>query len=255
MFGVDVSGRVYLRTPAGFSPGREPVSRYDVYSPEGVKVDSLPIEHENATGGLVLSTADGLRHNFPSAIVTSLYPPGGMMQARTDSYSITVIPLGSAHPVVINHKHDTVSVRDEERKEWEAIANEAAKAVPRPGSKRQPFEPRPVPETKPALRDLYGDHDGRIWVDVYVDAEKRADVSGSGPTKRLTWRERATFDVFARDGVFLGRLQLPQQSTLLGARGDVLWVETVGENDEPMIVSYRISGAGGVAGRSEIDRK
>ena len=139
-------------------------------------------------------------------------------------------------------------MRDEERKEWETIAREfenGSRRAPRPGaSPRPPFKARPIPATKPVLRELYGDADGRIWVDVYVAAEKRADVSGSGPTKRLTWRERTTFDVFARDGAFLGRVQLPPESSLLSARGNRLWVEARGENDEPMIKCYRIVGRG-----------
>jgi hypothetical protein len=96
-----------------------------------------------------------------------------------------------------------------------------------------------IPPTKPALRGLSVDPDGRIWVEVYTTAEKRTD-SGDNSRATLTWRERNTHDVFDHRGAFLGRIQLQPRSQLLGARGNTLWVSTVTDDDEPVVVAYRI---------------
>jgi hypothetical protein len=132
----------------------------------------------------------------------------------------------------------------EERAEWESIMDDVERAVrSRPASPRvitTPFRRIPIPPVKPAMRSVEVDAAGRIWVNVYVQAEKRPESGGSSTSRKLTWRERSVYDVFGGRGDYLGRIRLEPQSRLLGSAGSTLWVSTVNANDEPLVVAYRL---------------
>jgi hypothetical protein len=249
-FGVDAKGLLYLRATAvrPTSPDGMRIENYVRYSASGTAIDSIRIPPAaSAKGGCSPASTDGRRSNFPIETVFALYPAGGMIEGRTDQYAFTVPSSASGKAIVIEHRYDPVPLRAEERAEWDAIAQYLANLPRRPPAPNimvpPPFEPRPLPRVKPAFRELIGDADGRVWVGVYTTAEKRvlSPRSGRDPASpQITWRERSVYDVFSRDGKFLGRVALPPQSALLGARGDRIWVQSVGENDEEMIIAYRI---------------
>ena len=100
-----------------------------------------------------------------------------------------------------------------------------------------------LPRTKPAIRELRSDHLGRVWVDVFVQAEKRNEPPRPAGDVRpiLTWKERTTYDVFAATGGYLGRVALPAQSILLAIRGDRLYTLTRGPEGEERIVVFRMA--------------
>jgi hypothetical protein len=54
------------------------------------------------------------------------------------------------------------------------------------------------------------------------------------------WREPSTFDVFERDGTWLGTVTLPPNTRFAEARGRRLWVIGTGEQGEDIVVRYRI---------------
>jgi hypothetical protein len=108
--------------------------------------------------------------------------------------------------------------------------------------------PTPVPAEKPYFRFLHSDLDGRIWVDVHGKSESYdapAEVARPGGPPAgppIRWREPRSFDVFRRDGTYLGYVQLPFRTTFQEARGDRVWALLRGEDDEMYIVRYRITG-------------
>jgi hypothetical protein len=58
----------------------------------------------------------------------------------------------------------------------------------------------------------------------------------------LRWRERRRYDVFGRDGSYLGRIELPPRTTLSEAKGNRVWAIQRGEDDEQYVIRYRITG-------------
>ena len=48
------------------------------------------------------------------------------------------------------------------------------------------------------------------------------------------------FDIFSRDGLFLGTLPLPDRTKMLHMRGDHVWGVVLDEFDEPQVVRWRI---------------
>jgi len=100
-----------------------------------------------------------------------------------------------------------------------------------------------IPDAKPAFQEIYAGERGRIWVQrhtaaVKVEAEARKARPGGPPP--ITWEEPAVFDVFDRDGTYLGEVHAPPRTTLMAFRGDTVWGVRRGEFDEPYVVRFRV---------------
>jgi hypothetical protein len=110
----------------------------------------------------------------------------------------------------------------------------------------------PVPDTKPPFRILWVDDDGRIWV---LLSQPSVEIMGAGEvmkererTKRMPTRyqEKVAFDVFERDGRYLGRVHAPDLLSIYPepvVRGDYVWAITRDELDVSYVVRYRIDRA------------
>jgi hypothetical protein len=67
---------------------------------------------------------------------------------------------------------------------------------------------------------------------------------GAPPPAR--WRTRSAYEVFGRDGRFLGRVTLPPRASLQAAEGDFVWGTQLDEDDVPTVVRWRVvPGLGG----------
>jgi hypothetical protein len=129
-----------------------------------------------------------------------------------------------------------VRVGREEKSEW----NARARFYDRSGGALSGVQ---IPDTKPAFRAVRVDNDGRIWVDRYVEAQKRTDLPpprGNPPPPPITWREPRTFDVFEPTGRFLGTIAPPPTTRILFTRGNTLWGTRRGELDETYVVRFRL---------------
>ena len=215
-FAVDSEGLLYLteRLP-GPLEGPEARHQYVRISPAGSIVDSIahPRDVRPLRSAFCLRTAEGRRCSFVRETLVAPWASGGMVTALSTDYSISMI--GSNKTVVVERVHLGVRLTYEESAEWRILsADMEQRSVA--GSRWT------IPAMKPAIRDLLSDDLGRIWVDVYVAAERRLDPIAEPRSERpkLSWREQATYDVFSPDGRFLGRLQLPWNTMLLSVRGD-----------------------------------
>jgi hypothetical protein len=86
--------------------------------------------------------------------------------------------------------------------------------------------------------------DGTIWARVATPSERIPDTELSpqrekGPPVRH-YRSPVTYEVFAPDGRFLGRVPLPPRTTLVQADGNVAWGVTRDVDDLPAVVRFRI---------------
>lgn len=136
-----------------------------------------------------------------------------------------------------------VAVVPEERRNYQEVSDALRKSPNWVSS-----GPATVPSQKPYFRALQSDLDGRVWVDLHGRGETfepapRPVPPGAPPVPPLRWREPRRYDVFARDGSYLGRIELPRRTTLSEAKGNVVWAIQRGDDDEQYVIRYRITGA------------
>ena len=128
----------------------------------------------------------------------------------------------------------------EELAQWEAKADVIAR---RPTGSR--WELFPIPRTKPLVRSLTTDSDGRLWVQRYTRAIEvpysaaeaaRRQERGLAP---LTWLDRNVWEVYDRSDNLLGVLELPPRAAFQGARGEHVYAIELGPYGEAYAVKYR----------------
>lgn len=101
-----------------------------------------------------------------------------------------------------------------------------------------------IPAVKPPIRELQVARDGRIWVRVSTpsqripDAEREAPIEGRAPPP--LFRDAVHYEVFAADGKFLGRVELPIRSAWMDAEGDLVWVLDRDSDGLPGVVRLRV---------------
>lgn len=236
-FVMDSTELVYYQTSLPGGPAEGPGARYQYlrYRPDGTVHDSIPVPPIDRAVGRTfwLSTSDGMRWNFVERDLVAPYGTGGVLSGQSHAYRV-VVDNGRSRVLVIERGARRVPLGSAERNEWEAWAQYMAS---RPPGRR--YE---IPREKPYIRALESDHLGRIWVDVFVEAEKRNEPPRPPGDARplLTWKERTTYDVFSPSGAYLGRVRLPAQGVILDILGDRLLVRTRGSDDEERVGVYRI---------------
>jgi hypothetical protein len=241
-FVADAAGLIYVKVSLAGGPQEGPGARYQYlrYRPDGRLTDSVSVPSAaTQTPVFGLSTSDGMRDNFGAQDISSPYHGGGVLSARSHAYRVAADD-GRGRVMLIERSFQPVPLGSAERAEWEAWANYmTSRNASRPGGARRTYD---IPRAKPAIRDLTSDHLGRIWVDVFVEAEKRDEPPRPPGDARplLTWRERTTYDVFSPAGAYLGRIQLPAEAVLLDVWHDRLLLRTKGEAGEDRVAVYRM---------------
>lgn len=240
-FYLDSAGRMYFMVTAGgrMMEGAGAEQQYLRLSPDGKVLDSIPFPRLTAgtppRRGFVLSTSDGMRYSFTDQNLVAPYLAGGLLAARSLAYRV-IVTDGGRRVLVIERPQPPVALGAEERAQW----LEWADSMQLRGRGGQ-YE---IPRTKPFIRGLRSDHLGRIWVEVYSEAEKRLNLPEKRPDggkQILRWRERTTYDVFSTTGQYLGRVALPAESVLLAIQGNRIYTRGRGPDDEERVVVYRVA--------------
>ena len=179
---------------------------------------------------------------FPIAEWT-LGPAGEMAIGCPDTYVFDVLRPGE--PVLrVSRDWEPVQVSEGEKK---AIAD---RVVLRAGLLPLP----PLPDTRPAYARILLPGDGRIWVwPVYPSREVLLPESQQNHAGTLTtWRvaDNGAFDVFERDGRWLGKVQLNPEMEYTGysnmdpdgvvIRGDTMWAVARDSLDVAYAVRYLV---------------
>lgn len=96
-----------------------------------------------------------------------------------------------------------------------------------------------VPRDKPRIRDVWIDYDGRLWVKVPMRSVRR-QRDPHGPPIQREWREPTAFEVFGRDGSYLGAVRTSEDVELLAAKGTDVWGLGSGKDGEPVVRRYSV---------------
>ncbi len=253
-FSIDGAGIISIRLGTGRH--EEPISQWVRFRANGSVVDStfVPAPPPNAPRSFLLITQDGGRWSFPATPFLTPYRGGGFITGFPANNSFT-IARGRERPINVERSWRPIAVATAEREEWIAFGDHlvsrgrgalppgASGAIVRPGGEgpgvSTPYE---IPRGKPAFRGILSDTFGRVWVEMYTTAEKRTlpprPVGVTGP--RLTWRERNVYDVFAPAGNYLGRVELPANTSIVSFQRDRVWLLSKGPDDEDILTVSRI---------------
>lgn len=240
----DTGSHIYLYSSYVMGPDRKPVSlppnqlQWLRVSPEGKIVDSILEPQFKESEELVLRIMNTGNNFIPESSVWPS-PMGGLVAGMGDTYRFMIRPLRG--PVrVIEKDWKPISVGPDERSEWLAVAE----ALNRLDPKHPEYK---IPKTKPAYRSLRVDLDGRIWVDLYTAAEKHElpPRIRPSPLPRIYWVQTRVFDLYDPAGRYLAKITLPFGSDLHAARGDRIWLRSVGPDGEDLLTAYTLTGIKG----------
>ena len=230
---ADTAGRVLVRTTTG-----PPASNVLAYAwvratAGGELVDSI-VPPDRDLGGSPFA--------FRAETFSAPSPLGYFVVGRTTEYALHR-PTSDGRVVTIERTFEPVPIQGEERAQWDAYidAVEAARGDDWPA----------MNDEKPAWKDFSVGYDGRIWVRRYVEAVHRPEYVSAAARSRaarpnVNWVEPVRYDVVDPRGAYLGTVELPEEGTLLRARGARVWMLERGDFDEFYVVRYRVEGLAGV---------
>lgn len=233
---VDTAGNTYLLVAAGPpEPGKYPKRGLARFDRSGNLADTLQQPTIEGPDDPPLTPFSPYKYWLLSRA-------GSAVTAFSGIYAITVSGPGR-NVIRIERAIPRVGLLPDERRSYQEYM-EARSGVPMAST------PRPttsLPSTKPQFSQLHSDLDGRIWVKLHTKAEPFDPPvlplrQGQPKLPPIRWRERVVWDVFQRDGRYLGQLELPRETDLSEAKGSRIWAIQRGEDDEQYVVRYRIAG-------------
>jgi hypothetical protein len=249
VFAVDTAGVSYVRTVLRDpGPGQLPTSRSDSdygwvrMTTDGEVLDTLlsPPE-ESVGGGFVLAGKGGYYRPFTVMTLSTVSSHGYLLTARNDEYAVHR-PLPDGRILRIGRDAERVAVKPAEKAQWEAWADRFRQNGGAVGGLNSKIGS--IPGTKPYIRHLMADDDGRVWVATYAEAifkpYSEAERARHGDRPGMEWNQPLVWEVFEPRGQFLGRLTLPDKTSLLAARGTTVWGSQAGAYGEEYLVRFRI---------------
>jgi len=246
---IDRSGRI-LVTAGGLSSGGD-FSRYVlVMGSDGEILDSLaPPESDFEPPSVevrLLAPVAG-RSTAPVGVPLTarrywtVHPSGHFVTGISTDYRVD---LGRDDGVLrIERTYEPVAVPEAERGYHRERTTESMRQTQPDWDWNGP----PVPETKPPFRGLVAGRDGRIWVQLWTEAQPvvNEDHDPDNPrSEPVRWVSPVRFDAFEPDGTYLGALVTPDGFLVSPAEpifdGDRVWAVTRDELDVQRVVRYRI---------------
>jgi hypothetical protein len=227
---VDTLGKTYVGTllfeGSGF--GRTGGRGLLQIGTDGQVVDTLREPdwgYERPTVELTVGSGSSLTRTiqripfYPSPLFT-FSPHGYYVTGLGDRYAVSLVGV-DGRVVRIERRIEPVPVLPEEKSDWRESITMSMRRARSDWRWRGP----PIPDTKPAFRQIRVGRDGRIWVLLYQPAERQdiAAPDGQPVNPGRVWVEPVVFDVFEPDGRYLGAVRVPRETNIQVARGDYVW--------------------------------
>jgi hypothetical protein len=256
---VDVSGVVYVELlmaetgARGATPPRLRTTTLRVGS-NGAPIDTVP--PPLIANGEVVATVAERGRGTPAATRNVPYTPGkfwvwsprgSLITAFANRYSFEIIRPAQAgapgtsgarrwspSPSILSVRRETptVAVAAEEREFLRGRGRLQTGQV--------------IPSEKPAFRGIEVGGDGQILVMASVTSERVMASTTNVVTGRGTnapteaWREPIVFDIFSAEGVYEGRIRLPNGARYMELLGDKLWCVVRDDNGVDVVKRYSI---------------
>jgi hypothetical protein len=183
------------------------------------------------------------------ATTSALSPLGYLVTGRNDAYALD-LHLSRDSVLRIERPRRPVQYERAERREKQRLEEVLVSRNGRPL--------RRIPAEKPIFSRFQVDAEGRIWVQVAAPGFREPESAGEEAARRRAcdffaatpaecdagvgeWRDPLAFEVLEPDGRFLGRVVFPnRQTSVVLARGLLVWAVALGSFGEAYVVRYRI---------------
>lgn len=242
----DRSGTLYLKRPVTPPREGEILGRMGLVrlGADGAFGDSLLPVDIPVPRDTYIAVSGGGRSSTSSSFAPNYYwdwhPDGYFVAGDGGRYEV-IIERKGAKPVVIRRNAPSVPiVSDERNAEKESITWSMRRTQP-----DWTWTGPEIPETKAPLQGILVARDGNIWARVATNSEKIPENElppqrENGPPVGR-YRSPNTYEVFAPDGRFLGRVPLPPKTSLVQADGEYLWGIMRDSDEIPSVVRFRLS--------------
>jgi hypothetical protein len=167
------------------------------------------------------------------------HPDGYFVSIATSTYRVEVSRPGRALRIV--RDAPAIPVPEEERA-WDKEQITFQMVRNQPG---WTWSGPDIPTEKPPVSGLNVARDGRIWVRVTTasepipEAERDEQLENRPPVRRF--RDPVEYEVFEKDGTFLGRIRFPRRVAWMEADGDIVWYLQRDDDGLPAVVRARIT--------------
>jgi hypothetical protein len=243
----DRSYTLYLRRPVTPPREGEILGRMGLVRlrPDGAFGDSLfPPDLPVPRDTYIAHSPDG----SGTSSTTSQYAPNYFWDWHPDGYFVAghggeyeiVIARTGTKPIVIRRSAPPVTLSSEQRAdEKERITFNMRRTQP-----GWTWNGPDIPNAKAPLAGITVARDGNIWARVATpselipEAELAPQRDKAAPVQR--WRAPTIYEVYSSDGRFLGRIPMPQRTTMLQADGEYFWGTTRDDDDLPSVVRFRV---------------
>lgn len=213
-------------------------------APDGEVVDTLAVPYVGQEAPILVASDGGNLSEaelpFAPGEHWAWHPDGFVVHGVGDGYSFSL--LNPEEPVRIEREVAPTPVTSQERAQEEERVTKALQWL----DPNWQWDGPPIPNEKPAFSGLYVGGEGRIFVlrDGAAYETEDPDFDPEDPNDvEIRWMQDQSFDVFERDGTFLGSVPLPRDLTFRPPpvlRGDRIWAVTADELGVQRIVRYRI---------------
>ena len=210
----------------------------DSLVPPDLPVERITYVARQMEGGRVIGTSAMDPMHSPR-FLWGWHPDGHFVSVASSNYRIEVSRPGRALRIVrdapVIHIPEDERAWDQERITFQMKGNVPSWTWTGPD----------IPSEKPPVAELSIARDGRIWVQVSTPSElipavERDEQRENRPPVRRH-RDAIEYEVFEKDGTFLGRIRFPARVTWMEADGDTVWYLQRDEDGLPAIVRSRIA--------------
>ena len=243
----DRSRALYLRRPVTEPREGEILGRMGLVrlKPDGAFGDSLLPPHLPVPRDIYIAhSPDGSGTSSRTSQYAPNYywdwhPDGYFVVAHGGKYEIVIARTGMK-PVVIRRTAPPVMLLPEQRSDEKELITYNMRRT-QPG---WAWSGPDIVGEKAPLGGITIARDGNIWARVATpselipEAERVPQKEKAAPVQR--WRAPTIYEVYSPDGRFLGRIPMPQRTTMMQADGDYFWGVTRDDDDLPSIVRFRI---------------
>lgn len=211
-------------------------------APDGSVLDTLPLPTLGAPAPQLTARNGGNTAQIPvpwaPGPVWTWHPEGYAVSGHAERYAITF-----ADPSGVRRVERTIAaVRVAAGERTQEIAR--ATAGMRWLDSSWVWNGPEVPSTKPMFERFYLATDGRLWVLRAGDAEALTTPETDENGVRITWVERQLFDVFDRDGTFVGSVPVPagfRSDRYPVIDRDGVWAVVEGTSGEQRVVRFALT--------------
>lgn len=165
-------------------------------------------------------------------------PDGRIVVGRTDKLGFVLVDTNpDVAPLLAEVPTPPVPYHEEERAQWEATI--------RARNEHQDVDTeQQVPRHKLPAGVAFADADNRIWVQKHFRSQRGESrcttVVDGACVSQTSFREQPVYVAFALDGTYLGEVRFPMGTAMIRFVGNEAWAISRNENDEQVLVKYRI---------------